>query len=272
MAANNSDHEETLKELARTIEKQNAALSKLREQTANATRKLDDLKRRELEEARVIEEEKKFERDKKNLIAAVEQEKVEDFKDFYKDMQDKIKAIVKDDDWEKIEEITNIKDEEIAKLKLQEDLDELEEKHAEDSEELGKVKEDIWDKKRDLDKAREEIKKLPSEIRGLKQKLIRYRKFIEVDGNKECRFKKAFYLNEMGKTIQGIEEIKKSSDQIVQRLDRKGLEDAQTQLDKAKREFDKSFEKCRVQRSLLEKERNAREGYILNEIEANFPK
>lgn len=270
MAADNSDHEKTLKELARAIEKENADLSKLREKTANATRKLEDLRRRELEEARIIEEEKKFEKEKKNLLAAVEQEKVEDFKDFYKDMQDKIKAIVKDDDWEKIEEITNIKDEEIAKS--QEDLDKLEEKHAEDSEELGKANEAIWDKKRDLDKAREEIKKLPGEIRDLKQKLIRYRKFIEVDGKKEYRFKKAFYLNEMEKTIQRIEEIKKSSDQIVKRLDRKGLEDAQTQHDKAKKELDKSFEKCRVQRSLLEKERNAREEYILKEIEEKFPK
>lgn len=123
---------------------------------------------------------------KKNLIAAVEQEKLEDFKDSYKDMQDKIKAIVKDGDWEKIEEITKIKDEEIAKL--QEDLDKLEEKHAEYSEELGKAKEASWDKERDLDKAREEIKKLPGEIRDLKQKLLRYRKLIEVADNKEYRF------------------------------------------------------------------------------------
>lgn len=50
------------------------------------------------------------------------------------------------------------------------------------------------------------------------------------------------------------------------------MEDARKQHGKAKREFDKSFEKCEVQRSLLEKERNAREGCILKEIEAEFPK
>lgn len=256
---------EQKKNIENSIKKKSGEINRFRKEILERSKKLDDLKRKKLELEKFIEEEKKFESDKKNIIETFQKErKIDDFVAFHKDVKEKIKDFIKDDDWKKIKEIVEGKNKKI--LNLQKKVASIDKEHFEDSQNLEKAMKTVKEKEDDLEKAFKELKKLHLKIMGLKQGLDRYKKLIEIAGSKKEKLKMAFYIDEMGKSIQKIEGFAKSKNLIVKRLDKKGLEEARKMSLEIKDKFDKSFKKLKDQSVLLEKEKRTRELEILKEI------
>lgn len=262
MAISISDQEKNIEE---SIKRENAKIAKYRKEIIERSKKLDDLRRKKLELENRVEEEKKFESDKKNVLDTFEKErKIDDFVAFQKEAKEKAKEFIDDDDWKKVGGIVDSNEKEIQKL--QKRLESIKDEHDQDSDNLKIAKEELEKKEADLDSAFEELKKEHFKIVGFKQELSRHKRFIEVAIAKKEKQKTVFYIGEMGKMIQKIEDITKSKSSIIKRLDRKGLEEARQTKNEMKEKFDKSLKKLRDQSDLLEKKKKTREQDILKKI------
>lgn len=266
MKDNNTDSVIVLEKLTKEIEEKNETMTNLRGEILELNKELETLKRKKSEIAENVEKEKKFEKDKKDLTAAVEKEEnIDDFIDFCKDEKERLPEYLDGSDIKKIEKIINEKDKEI--LALQTKLEKLEKECAAYSKETEAEKKAVELEESKLNKAIDRIKKMPAEIKTLKNGLNRYKRLIEIARKQKEYNKTVYYINEMEKIIKLIGEILEEKKQIIKEIDTKALKKTQTRHEEKKTKVAVFLENFKEEKAALERRNRAREGDILQEIE-----
>lgn len=272
MTTDISEHEKDMEKITKDIERKNTDLNKLREKITQGNKDLENLAKKKLETAKIIEEEKGFKLKKEALITAVEKEaKIDDsLKTFYEDSKGELSKLGNDDDLKKIKEKISEHDGDLGELKNE--VERREKEHAENSEALKKAEEAVKSEEETIANAFAEISKLPLEIKAKRQELSRYKKFIEIAIDKKEPSKIAFYLDEIEKTVKMIEDLGKSKDEIIPKLDRSKLKDAKNSCGEARKKLDESLNIIKNLKTDLENKTKDRAADILKKIEAIFPK
>lgn len=255
-----------LEEINKKINVETLEISTCRDNIANSTATLKSLRRERLEKTAIVEEWDKLIREKEKAIKAAEEGKDKDFTDFHAEAKEKVDKLIKKKGQDKIAEIQQLEDKKIEEL--ENDSEKLKGKLEVSSENLKQAIKTEDEVNNRLSK----IKKRLLNIKSLKQKLARYKKLVEIARNRNEQHKVAFYLIEMGKTIDEIGTEKTEMDIIATELTKKKLEEAQEKYDDAKKVHDEFLKKYEEEKDNLETYRKNREANILAEIEKEFPK
>lgn len=266
MADSISKNTKRLLELQSEINKQNEGLRKLKEELLESNKKIESLRNEELTTKESIEEEKKVADEMTKLSLVIDSEaKTDALVDFNKEMLKKIKKpLIKE-----VDKIIGEKETELEELRKV--RDESEKKYQAALDAHKKAEELALSAKTSVEKALAELRGLPAQLIEQKQKARKYEILMRDAERSKNESALYFFSREMEKTLQEIQRLGRSKNDIVTRTDKssseaagKAKDDLKSQLLKIQKELDEN------KRQLQLKEK-AREDDILKTIRSTFP-